>query len=144
MLSHTGTQVTRLAEDFVGTIGLSGREKQQWFFASLSGFTNPYSVARYDFTAPEDHRWNICMNTKLNGLNGDDFETRQVCFVLCPEFFPVLIRVPLQVWYDSKDGTKVPMFIVRHKSTAFDGTAPAIQYGDVSLPALCGGQLMLI
>ena len=81
MLSHTGTQVTRLAEDFVGTIGLSGREKQQWFFASLSGFTNPYSVARYDFTAPEDHRWNICMNTKLNGLNGDDFETRQVCLV---------------------------------------------------------------
>jgi prolyl oligopeptidase PreP (S9A serine peptidase family) len=34
-----------------------------------------------------------------------------------------------QVWYEGKDGTKVPMFIVRHKSTEFDGTAPAIQYG---------------
>lgn len=36
-----------------------------------------------------------------------------------------------KVWYSSKDGTQVPMFIVRHKSTPFDGTAPAIQYGSV-------------
>ena len=79
MFSHTGTQVTRLAEDFVGSVSLSGREKQQWFFATLTGFTNPCSVARYDFTAPEDQRWSICMTTKLNGLNTDDFETRQVC-----------------------------------------------------------------
>ena len=34
-----------------------------------------------------------------------------------------------QVWYKSKDRTQVPMFIVRHKSTKLDGTAPAIQYG---------------
>ena len=37
-----------------------------------------------------------------------------------------------QVWYESKDGTRVPMFVVRHKSTKFDGTAPAIQYGNES------------
>ena len=29
------------------------------------------------------------------------------------------------------------MFVVSHKSTPFDGTAPAIQYGNVSFPALC-------
>ncbi|KIM75701.1 hypothetical protein PILCRDRAFT_13352, partial [Piloderma croceum F 1598] len=52
----------------------------------------------------------ILWTTKVNGLNPDDFESSQV-------------------WYESKDGTKVPMFIVRHKSTEFDGTAPAIQYG---------------
>jgi prolyl oligopeptidase len=33
------------------------------------------------------------------------------------------------VWFNSKDGTKVPMFVVKHKDTKFDGTAPAIQYG---------------
>lgn len=46
----------------------------------------------------------------MKGLNPDDFESEQV-------------------WYDSPDGTKIPMFIVRHKSTPLDGTAPAIQYG---------------
>ena len=35
-----------------------------------------------------------------------------------------------QVWYTSKDGTRVPMFVVRHKDTKFDGTAPALQYGE--------------
>ena len=34
-----------------------------------------------------------------------------------------------QVWFESKDGTKVPMFIVRHESTPLDGSAPVLQYG---------------
>jgi len=79
VFSHAGTQVARLAENFVGAAILSGREKQPWFFATLNGFTSPCSVARYDFTGPEDRRWNICMTTKLKGLNADDFEARQVC-----------------------------------------------------------------
>ena len=52
----------------------------------------------------------------MNGLDPDDFESKQV-------------------WYESRDGTKIPMFIVRHKSTPFDGTAPALQYGEVSYSA---------
>jgi len=42
----------------------------------------------------------------------------------------VLTLAWLQDWYESKDGTRIPMFIVRHKCTKFDGTAPVIQYGD--------------
>ena len=41
--------------------------------------------------------------------------------------------IAMQVWFESKDGTQVPMFIVRHKDTKFDGTAPAFQYGKPSL-----------
>ena len=55
-------------------------------------------------------RWHKWLKINVKGLNGDDFNAEQV-------------------WYSSKDGTKVPMFIVRHKSTKLDGTAPAIQYG---------------
>ncbi|KAF4618878.1 hypothetical protein D9613_009989 [Agrocybe pediades] len=110
IFSREGKQLTRLAEDFVGAATISGREKQPWFFVTLSGFTTPGTLYRYDFTAPEEQRWNLYATVQPNGLNNEDFEARQV-------------------WYESRDGTKVPMFIVRHKSTKFDGTAPAIQYG---------------
>jgi len=76
----------------------------------MSGFNTPGTIAQYDFAAAEDHRWSILRTTKVNKLNPDDFESQQI-------------------WYESKDGTKVPMFIVRHKSTKFDGSAPAIQFG---------------
>lgn len=76
----------------------------------MSGFNSPCTIARYDFAAPEDQRWNIMRTTRVNGLDLDDFESQQV-------------------WYESKDSTKVPMFIVRHKSTKLDGTAPVFQYG---------------
>ncbi len=34
-----------------------------------------------------------------------------------------------QVWYASKDGTKVPMFVIRRKDVVFDGTNPTLLYG---------------
>ncbi|KAF8696533.1 hypothetical protein AX14_001525 [Amanita brunnescens Koide BX004] len=108
--SKEGVQLTCLASDFVGSASIANREKQPHFFITLSGFTTPSTVAYYDFTLPETQRYSIIRTTKVQGLNIDDFEATQV-------------------WYNSCDGTKVPMFIVRHKSTKFDGTAAAIQYG---------------
>jgi prolyl oligopeptidase len=34
-----------------------------------------------------------------------------------------------QVFYSSRDGTQVPMFVTRHKDTPLDGTAPTLLYG---------------
>lgn len=34
-----------------------------------------------------------------------------------------------QVWFESRDGTRVPMFIVSRRDTPRDGTSPAILYG---------------
>jgi prolyl oligopeptidase len=34
-----------------------------------------------------------------------------------------------QVFFKSKDGTRVPMYVVHHKTTALDGTAPGMVYG---------------
>ncbi|KAF8883417.1 prolyl oligopeptidase [Infundibulicybe gibba] len=110
LYSKTGKQVARLAPEFVGAANVAARQKQPWFFATMTGFNTPGTIARYDFRAPENQRWSIYRSTHVKGLNPEEFEAQQV-------------------WYDSKDGTKVPMFIVRHKSTKFDGTAPAIQYG---------------
>ncbi|EPT03158.1 hypothetical protein FOMPIDRAFT_1035541 [Fomitopsis schrenkii] len=107
----TGKQLSRVGADAVGTARVSAKREHSWFFAQLTGFTNPGIVARYDFTEKDEAaRWSVYRKTVVTGLNSDDFETKQV-------------------WFESKDGTKVPMFVVRHKDTKFDGTAPAFQYG---------------
>lgn len=111
LYSMEGKRLTRLAPDFVGATEVNGRRAQSHFFVFMTGFTNPGIVARYDFDEPsEDKRWSIYRSTLMKGLVPDEFSAEQV-------------------WYESKDGTKVPMFIVKHKSTKLDGTAPAIQYG---------------
>jgi prolyl oligopeptidase len=111
LYSMEGKQLTRLAPDFVGSTEVNGRRAQSHFFVFLTGFTNPGIVARYNFDEPrEDKRWSIYRSTITKGLVPDEFSAEQV-------------------WYEGKDGTRVPMFIVKHKSTKSDGTAPAIQYG---------------
>jgi prolyl oligopeptidase PreP (S9A serine peptidase family) len=118
LYSMEGKQLTRLAPDFVGATEVAGRRAQSNFFALLTGFTNPGIVARYNFDEPsEEKRWSIYRSTTMSGLVPDEFSAEQV-------------------WYKSKDGTKVPMFIVKHKSTKSDGTAPAIQYGEISILSL--------
>lgn len=52
----------------------------------------------------------VVRQSKVKDLNPDDFKTEQV-------FVP------------SKDGTKVPMFIVSHKDFVRDGKVPALLYG---------------
>jgi len=105
------TPPTRLASSHVGSILVSTKREQPFFFATLVGFTTAGTVARYSFSeADETKRWSTYRTTKVKGLVPEDFNAEQV-------------------WYESKDGTKIPMFIVQHKSTPRDGSAPALQYG---------------
>ena len=48
--------------------------------------------------------------TSVNGLKKDYFETRQV-------------------FYHSKDGTRVPMYIISKKGLKLDGSNPTLLYG---------------
>lgn len=107
-----GKFLKRVASDFVGTISVSGYRDQPWFFSTLTSFTTPGTIGQYRFDEKfkDEEKWLVYRTTQVKGLNSDDF-------------------ISEQVWYDSADGTKIPMFIVRHKSTPLDGTAPAIQYG---------------
>jgi prolyl oligopeptidase len=112
---QSGRQLKRLAPDHVGTLAAYGRRKHQFFFVWLTGFDTPGVAARYDFVEPvggtAHGTWKVWRETKVGGLAGGG---------------GFLVD---QIWYQSKDGTKVPMFVVRHKDTPLDGTAPAIQYG---------------
>lgn len=115
LYSMTGKQITRLAPSFVGAAEVYGRRTLPAFFVSMTGFSNPgiigrFDVDRFDSTSSLDSAWSIYRTTRITGLKAEEFDAEQV-------------------WYESKDGTRVPMFLVRHTSTKRDGTAPAIQYG---------------
>ena len=90
-----------------GTVaGLSGKREDQELFLSFTSFLEPPSVYRYDFalgTLAPVHEASV-------DLDLERYETRQV-------------------FYRSKDGTRVPMFLVHRKGLALDGRNPTLLYG---------------
>ncbi|KAL0957661.1 hypothetical protein HGRIS_001442 [Hohenbuehelia grisea] len=117
-----GQRLLRVAEDYVGAMSVSRcRRSQSWFFLTIFGFDSPGVIRRYGLpkrflegaveeSSQKLESWSVWWKTPIKGIITDDFRTSQV-------------------WYKSFDGTLVPMYIVRHKDTPFDGTAAAIQWG---------------
>lgn len=75
-------------------ISSGGYEDFEWFF-KFQTFTDPGSIFRLDMNTYEVQTLRRPRLEHLS-LNISDFTTDQV-------------------WYDSKDGTKIPMFIIRKK-----------------------------
>jgi prolyl oligopeptidase len=92
----------------VGTAaGFGGKTGDPETFFAFSGFTMPTTIYRYD------------TSTGTAAI----FAQPELAFK--PEDF-----VTEQIFYPSKDGTKVPMFVIRKKSLATNATpAPTILYG---------------
>ncbi len=86
--------------------GFSGKEKEKELFYSFSSFTQPNSIYEYDVDKGE---------SKL-------FYRAELQFK--PEDY-----VEKQVFYTSKDGTKVSMFIVHKKGIELNGQNPTYLYG---------------
>jgi prolyl oligopeptidase len=69
----------------VGAISVSGNRDQEWFFATLSGFTNPGLVGRYTFGGKKEEKkeeregWKLWRETVVKGLRPDEFRAEQVC-----------------------------------------------------------------
>lgn len=119
-----GQRLERIAPDFIGRIELTAlRRDWTWFGATLTSFTLPGSHYHYDFERPAGNRWTQVLSTSADGLDPDDF-------------------VVEQKWFSSRDGTRVPMFIIRHVRTPLDGTAPAWQYGASSLASHIGPETL--
>ena len=91
----------------IGTAsGFSGEKDDKILYFSLTSFTSPSTIYSYDIASGEVK---LFKKPDLT-FNPDDYETKQV-------------------WYPSKDGTKVPMFIVNKKGIKLDGTNPTLLYG---------------
>jgi prolyl oligopeptidase len=85
---------------------LGGKSGFNEAFFSFSSFTVPAAVYRYDVA---QNKLAVFRKPKLE-VRPENFETRQV-------------------FYESKDGTKVPMFITHKKGLKLDGKNPTYLYG---------------
>jgi prolyl oligopeptidase len=90
----------------LGSAGLGGRWGSNEAFFSFRSFVTPQTIYRYDVKTGKSELW---AQPKVP-FKSDDFEVRQV-------------------WYSSKDGTKVPMFLVHKKGLQPDGKLPVLLYG---------------
>jgi prolyl oligopeptidase len=109
-----GKQLREVALPGLGSAGgFGGSPDDKEVFYQFSGFTVPGSVYRYNLATGASTLW----KAPSVPFDANAFETRQV-------FFP------------SKDGTKVPMFVTAKKGLPLDGTNPTIMtaygFGGVS------------
>jgi prolyl oligopeptidase len=99
----------------LGTVsGFQGKRVDSEAYFGFTSYTTPATIYRYDFSI---------------------HETATV-FRPAVDFDPDLYASE-QVFYTSKDGTRVPMIATYRKDTVFDGSAPTLLYGyggfDISL-----------
>ncbi len=91
----------------IGTIsGISGKRDENQAFYSFSSYTRPTTIYQLDVKTMKS---TIFKAPKVD-FNSDNYITQQV-------------------WYTSKDGTKVPMFITMKKGMKKTGKNPTLLYG---------------
>ena len=102
-----GSFVREVEFPSIGTAaGFDGRRKDTDTFYSFSSFALPPTTYRYNMITGSSELFRKA-DAKFNP---DDYKTSQV-------------------FYDSKDGTKVPMFLCHKKSLKLDGSNPTLLYG---------------
>jgi prolyl oligopeptidase len=113
--AHTQVKIFNLDGSFVRNVtlpglgsagGFGGKRYDTETFYSFTGFTTPTTIYRYNLVTDES---TIFRQPNVD-FNPEDYETRQV-------------------FYASKDGTQVPMFITHKKGLTLNGTNPTYLYG---------------
>ena len=103
----TGVYLRDIALPTLGSAsGLYGRWDSPEAFYTFTSFAFPAVVTRYDLNTGETSEW-ARMNVPIHP---DDFDVKQV-------------------FYTSKDGTRIPMFLLHKKGLAMDGARPTLLYG---------------
>jgi prolyl oligopeptidase len=106
IFSLEGDPLGELPMPGLGTAGVYGRYGHDEGAFHFTSYTTPLSIYRY---RPSDGVRTLWYRTPVT-FESDQFETRQV-------------------WYSSKDGTRVPMFLMHRKGLVFDGARPTVLYG---------------
>jgi prolyl oligopeptidase len=87
--------------------GFGGRSDDTFVFYNFTSFNFPPTIYRYDIAARKS---SVFRAPEIPSYRPTDYQARQV-------------------FYTSKDGTKVPMFIVHKKGLKLDGSNPTLLYG---------------
>lgn len=105
--TYQGKLVREIKLPGIGSAGGFGGEKaDKEFFYTFSSFSTPPSIYRYDIASGQS---TLFRKTEVK-VKTDDFVTEQVFF-------------------NSKDGTRVPMFLTYKKGIKRDGQNPVLIYG---------------
>jgi prolyl oligopeptidase len=106
--SLEGTRENAIALPGPGTAGgFGGRSDDTSAFYAYSSFNYPSTIFRYEIATT---RSSIFRESALKGFSAQDYET-------------------VQVFYPSKDGTRIPMFLVYKRGLKLDGSNPTLLYG---------------
>ncbi len=87
--------------------GFGGNNDDKFVFYSFQSLNYPATTFRYDIATKKS---SVFRTIDIAGYKADDYETKQV-------------------FYPSKDGTKVPLFLVYKKGLKLDGSNPTLLYG---------------
>lgn len=107
LYSTAGKHLHSLPLPAIGSVhGLSARNDSNTIYYSFTSFLYPSTVYRYDVASAKTETY---FKPEVK-FDPSKYETRQV-------------------FYHSRDGTRVPMFIVSRKGLKLDGKNPTILYG---------------
>ncbi len=87
--------------------GFGGRSDDKFVFYTFTTFNYPGTIFKYDIATQKS---SVFRSPEIPDFKPTDYETKQV-------------------FYTSKDGTRVPMFIVHKKGIKLDGNNPTLLYG---------------
>lgn len=93
--------------DFISITNISGKKKGKEMFLDYTSYLYPNRIKRYDF---DKEQLETIFENETVADDASDFETKQV-------------------FYKSKDGTSVPMFITHKKGIELTGDHPVLLYG---------------
>jgi prolyl oligopeptidase len=104
----TGRQEREIALPGPGTVtGLGGRHDDPHVFYTYTSFNYPPTIFRYDLASGQS---TVFRGVEIPGFTADAYEVNQV-------------------FVQSKDGTKVPMFLTHKKGLQLNGQNPTLMYG---------------
>ena len=107
IFDEEGHFISNLDNDMIGTIGgFSGEPEDTETFYTVTSYTTPSLIYKYDIT---NNKSELYKKSEIS-FNSDEYVTEQK-------------------FYNSKDGTKIPIFLTHKKDIVLDGTNPTLLYG---------------